>query len=162
MKSERSVLLAEDDPNDVLLLQIAFREAGLHNRLHVVNDGQEAIDYLSGEGKYSDRIQFPFPALIILDLKMPRKTGIDVLQWMAGNDVLRCLPALMLSSSTHPGDIEKAYRLGVNAFVVKSPGTAQRTEFARIIKQFWLTLNELPLICTDGLVEARKLRFPCE
>jgi CheY-like chemotaxis protein len=160
MKSDRWVLLAEDDPNDVLLLQLAFREAGLHNPLYVVNDGQEAIDYLSGDGKFSDRSQFPFPALLILDLKMPRKTGLDVLQWLAKEDVLRCLPTLMLSSSTHPGDIEKAYRFGVNAFVVKSPGTAQRTEFARIIKEFWLGLNELPTICTDGLEAARKLRFP--
>ena len=162
MKSERWVLLAEDDSNDVLLLQLAFREAGLRNPICVVNDGQEAIDYLSGEGKFADRNQYPFPALLILDLKMPRKTGLDVLRWLAQEDVLRCLPTLMLSSSTHPGDIEKAYRLGVNAFVVKSPGTAQRVEFARIIRDFWLTLNELPMICTDSLEAARKLRFPEE
>jgi CheY-like chemotaxis protein len=160
MKNQRCILLAEDDPNDVLLLQLAFQEAGLHNPLYVVGDGQEAIDYLSGTEKFSDRSQFPVPDLLILDLKMPRKTGIDVLHWMAKDEAVRCLPTLMLSSSTHPGDIEKAYRLGVNAFVVKSPGTMQRTELARIIKQFWLTLNELPLICTDGLEEARKLHSP--
>ncbi|HXT13932.1 MAG TPA: response regulator [Candidatus Angelobacter sp.] len=156
MKSDRSVLLAEDDSNDVLLLQLAFQEAGIRNPLHVVHDGQEAIDYLSGTEKFSDRSRFPFPALLILDLKMPRKTGIDVLEWLAKEDAMRCLPTIMLSSSVHPGDIEKAYRLGVNAFVVKSPSTAQRTEFARMIKTFWLTLAELPLICTDGLEAARE------
>jgi CheY-like chemotaxis protein len=161
MKGERCVLLAEDDANDVLLLQLAFREAEIHNPLYVVNDGQEAIDYLSGAAKFADRSRFPFPDLLILDLKMPRKTGIDVLQWLAEEEAMRCLPTIMLSSSTHPGDIEKAYRLGVNAFVVKSPGTAERTEFARIIKRFWLALNELPLICTDDLETARK-RYPRE
>jgi CheY-like chemotaxis protein len=156
VKGERSVLVAEDDPNDVLLLQLAFREAGIHNPLYFVNDGQEAIDYLSGASKFSDRNKFPFPDLLILDLKMPRKNGLDVLRWLAEEEALRCLPTIMLSSSTHPGDIEKAYRLGVNAFVVKSPGTVERTEFARIIKRFWLTMNELPLLCTDGLEAARK------
>ncbi|WP_160164675.1 response regulator [Pedosphaera parvula] len=152
-------MLAEDDPNDVLLLQFAFREAEIHSPLHTVSNGQEAIDYLSGVGSFSDRERFPIPALLLLDLKMPRKTGIDVLEWLAKDDVMRCLPTVMLSSSTHPGDIEKAYRLGVNAFVVKSPGTAQRTEFCKIIKSFWLTLNELPLVCTDGLEAARKARI---
>lgn len=156
MKSERCVLLAEDDANDVLLLKLAFEEVDIHNPIYVVNDGQEAIDYLSGEAKFSDRNKFPFPSLLILDLKMPRKTGIDVLQWLAKEEAVRCLPTIMLSSSTHPGDIEKAYRLGVNAFVVKSPGIAERMEFAKIIKKFWLTVNELPLICTDGVEAARK------
>jgi CheY-like chemotaxis protein len=158
MKTDRCILLAEDDPNDVLLLQLAFQEAEIPNPLYSVADGQQAIDYLSGTGKFSDRNQFPFPALLILDLKMPRKTGIDVLHWLAIEDVSRCLPTIMLSSSTHPGDIDIAYRLGVNAFVVKSPGTAQRIEFAKMIKSFWLTLNELPLICTDGLEAARKAK----
>jgi CheY-like chemotaxis protein len=156
MNNERSVLLAEDDANDVLLLQLAFEQAEIKNPLYVVKDGQEAIDYLSGAGKFSDRKQFPFPDLLILDLKMPRKTGLDVLQWLATEDVTRCLPTIMSSSSTHPGDIEKAYRLGVNAFVVKPPGTAKRTEFAKNIKSFWLTMNEAPMICTEGLDAARK------
>jgi CheY-like chemotaxis protein len=156
MKTERCVLLAEDDANDVLLLQVAFQEAQIHNPLYVVKDGQEAIEYLSGAGRFSDRKQFPFPDLLILDLKMPRKTGLEVLQWLATEDAMRCLPTIMSSSSTHPGDIEKAYRFGVNAFVVKSPGTVQRTEFAKIIKNFWLKMNESPLICTDGLDAARK------
>jgi CheY-like chemotaxis protein len=160
MKTERCVLLAEDDANDVLLLKLAFREAKINNPLYVVKDGQEAIDYLSGAGKFSDRNQFPFPDLLILDLKMPRKTGLDVLQWLAEEEALRCLPTIMLSSSTHPGDIEKAYRLGVNAFVVKPPGVVKRTEFATLIKSFWLALNELPLLCTDGLEAARKRCSP--
>ena len=159
MRSERSILLAEDDPNDVLLLQFAFKQVEMGHPLNVARAGQEVIDYLTGSGAFADRERFPFPALLVLDLKMPRKTGIEVLEWLAGEAALRCLPTLMLSSSTHPGDIEKAYRLGVNAFVVKPPGIAQRMELARMIKNFWLTLNELPLVCTDGLDAARKTRI---
>jgi CheY-like chemotaxis protein len=159
MKTDRGVLLAEDDPNDVFLLERAFEDAGIHNPLRAVCDGQEAIEYLSGTGKFSDRNQFPFPALMILDLKMPRKTGIDVLHWLRKEDSFRCLPTVMLSSSAHPTDVEKAYRLGVNAFVVKPPGISQRAELARMIKGFWLTMNELPLICTDGPDAARKVRL---
>jgi CheY-like chemotaxis protein len=157
MRHDRCILLAEDDPNDVLLLQLAFKEAGMQNPLHVVGDGLEAIEYLSGAGKFADRRRYPFPVLLILDLKMPRKTGIDVLKWLGRDDALRCLPTIMLSSSTHPGDVEKAYRLGVNAFVAKSSGTIERTELAKTIKSFWLKLNEPPLVCTDGLETARKL-----
>ena len=156
MRTDRCVLLAEDDPNDVFFLQHAFKEAGIRNPLLAVGDGQEAIEYLSGVGKFSDRNRFPFPGLLILDLKMPRKTGLDVLQWLRQEDELRCVPTIMLSSSAHPTDVEKAYRLGVNAFVVKPPGTSQRAELARMIKSFWLTLNEAPLVCTDGLAAARK------
>jgi CheY-like chemotaxis protein len=156
VKTDRCVLLAEDDPNDVYFLKHAFKEAGIQNPLLTVADGQEAIDYLSETGKFSDRKQFPFPGLLILDLKMPRKTGLDVLQWLRKEDELRCLPAIMLSSSAHPTEVEKAYRLGVNAFVVKPPGISERAELARMIKDFWLKLNEPPLICTDGLKSTRK------
>jgi CheY-like chemotaxis protein len=156
VKTDRCVLLAEDDPNDVYFLQYAFQEAGINNPLKTVADGQEAIDYLSGTARFSDRNQFPFPGLVILDLKMPHKTGIDVLQWLLTEDELRCVPTIMLSSSAHPLDVEEAYRLGVNAFVVKPSGISQRAELARMIKSFWLTLNQPPLICTDGLKAERK------
>lgn len=136
--------MAEDEPNDVLLLQRAFRDAGISDPLQVACDGQEAIDFLEGRGKFSDRSQFPLPSLLILDLKMPRKTGLEVLEWVRSKDGLRCLPIIMFSSSAHPGDIEKSYRLGVNAFVVKPLRVEARTEFARLVKGFWLTLVELP------------------
>ncbi len=156
MKTERAILLAEDDPNDVLLLQLAFKHAGVRNPLLNVGDGQEAIDYLSGSGEFSDRKRFPIPHLLILDLKMPRKTGIEVLAWLANSDVLRCLPTIMLTSSAYPGDIEKAYRLGVNGFVVKPLDPTQRAELARLIGSFWLNVNEAPLVCSEGLEAALK------
>ena len=145
--NDRCVLLAEDDPNDVYLLQYAFEQAQVQTPLLTVNDGQEAIEYLSGIGEYSDRIDFPFPRLLILDLKMPRKTGMEVLYWLKQQEVLGCLPTIVLSSSAHPDDVEQAYRLGVNAFLVKPGGTSERTALAKMINDFWLKLNEPPRIC---------------
>ena len=147
MKTARSILLAEDDPNDVFLLQHAFESAQVSNPLQVVSDGQQAIDYLSGTGKFADRTQFPLPALLVLDVKMPRRTGLDVLEWLKDQENLSCVPTIMLSSSANPADVEKAYQLGVNGFVVKPQGVAQRVDLAKMIKGYWLTFNELPSVC---------------
>ena len=158
MKSPRSFLVAEDDENDVFFLQRAFQQAKIENPLLVVRDGQEAIDYLSGDGKFSDRNLYPLPHLIILDLKMPRKTGLDVLRWLQEQPELRCLPVLVLSSSAQRTDIERAYELGANGFVVKPASLEKRVELAKLIGTFWLDFNVGPLVCTEGLESARKLR----
>lgn len=155
MHETLSILLAEDDETDVLLMKRALNEVGATNPLHVVSDGQEAVDFLT------ERQQAPgpgdrMPALIILDLKMPRMTGLDVLQWMRAEPGLRCVPAIIVSSSTHQPDIERAFALGANAFFAKTPATVDRIELARFIKS-WLRLNQLPLACTDGYRAARTL-----
>ena len=152
-----TVLLAEDDENDIFFLQRAFKAAGVENPMEIVRDGQDAIDCLAGVGKFSDRVQHPLPCLLILDLKMPRKTGMDVLQWKSEEPVLRTLPSIVLSSSAHRHDIERAYRLGANAFVVKPPSIDTRTALARLIKGFWLEFNQPPLACVEGLEQAMKL-----
>lgn len=143
------VLFVEDDENDVFFLQRAFREADIPHPLRVASDGQEAIDYLSGVGKYADRSAYPFPCLLILDLKMPRKTGMEVLEWVRHQRHLRGLPILILSSSAHRNDIERAYELGANAFVVKPSSTEKRAQLAITIKGFWLTFNETSLRCSE-------------
>jgi CheY-like chemotaxis protein len=158
VKFGKSFLVAEDDENDVFFLKRAFQQAKVENPLNVVRDGQEAIDYLSGEGKFSDRNVYPLPHLFILDLKMPRKTGLDVLGWLQQQPELRCLPVLVLSSSAHLTDIDKAYELGANAFVVKPASLEKRLELAKLIGAFWLDFNEAPIVCTEGLEAARKLR----
>jgi CheY-like chemotaxis protein len=158
VKSNGSFLVAEDDENDVFFLRRAFQQAKIENPLHVVGDGQEAIEYLSGEGKFSDRSLYPLPHLFILDLKMPRKTGLDVLEWLHEQPELRCLPVLVLSSSAQRTDIEKAYELGANGFVVKPATLEKRVELAKLIGAFWLDFNEGPLVCTEGLESARKVR----
>jgi len=144
MKKDRSVLLAEDDENDVSFLKRAFGHAEITNPLHVASDGQVAIDYLSGAGEFSDRNAYPLPGLLLLDLKMPRKTGMDVLRWIRSQANLRSLPVIMLTSSVHPQEIAAAYETGANAFVTKPSGTPERTELARLIKGFWLSFNQLP------------------
>jgi CheY-like chemotaxis protein len=98
------------------------------------------------------------PHLFILDLKMPRKTGLDVLEWLHEQPELRCLPVLVLSSSAQRTDIEKAYELGANGFVVKPATLEKRVELAKLIGAFWLDFNEGPLVCTEGLESARKVR----
>lgn len=144
MIKERCVLMAEDDENDVTFLRRAFTQAEVTNPLHVAQDGQEAIDYLSGTEKFSDRLQYPLPSLLMLDLKMPRKTGMDVLRWMRSQAELLSIPVIIFSSSVHPAEIAEAYRAGANAFVTKPSGTPERTELAKMIKGFWLKFNQLP------------------
>ena len=158
MRPSFSLLVAEDDENDIFFLQRAFQQAKIENPIHVVHDGHEAIEYLSGEGKFSDRRRFPLPYLFLLDLKMPRRTGLDVLEWLQQQPELRCLPVVVLSSSSHRSDIEKAYELGANGFVVKPASLEKRVEFAKLIGSFWLEINEGPAVCREGLEAARRLR----
>jgi CheY-like chemotaxis protein len=144
MNRDRCVLMADDDENDVAFLQRAFRQAEVRNPLQVVPDGQAAVDYLSGAGKFADRNQYPLPCLILLDLKMPRKTGLEVLEWLQTQPTFRTYPVIVLSSSVYPSDIEGAYQKGANAFVTKPSGAPERTELVRMINGFWLNFNQLP------------------
>src|SRR5690349_14765253 len=113
------ILLAEDREDDVLLIQQAFEQAGIRNPLFVVRDGEEAISYLSGEGKYAKREEFPLPDLLLLDLKMPRKDGFDVLRWLMQQPSLSALRVLVLTTSGEIYDVDEAYQLGANSFLVK-------------------------------------------
>lgn len=141
-----AILLAEDEESDVLLLRRAFREVDLRNPLEVVGDGQQAIDFLSKTRQPPhDRL----PALVILDLKMPRRNGLDVLRWRREQPVLCSVPAIVFSSSSHQADIEQAYALGANGYFVKPPSITERAEFARFLKQ-WLRFTVPPLVCTEG------------
>jgi CheY-like chemotaxis protein len=121
--AQQTILLVEDDSNDVLLLQRAFRRAGLNHALQVVSDGDQAVEYLSGEGKYSDRDTHPLPALILLDLKLPRRSGLEVLQWLRTQPVLvRSVPVIVLTSSRLSEDVDRAYSLGANSYMAKPSG----------------------------------------
>ena len=120
MKRGFTILLAEDDDNDVTLFRHAVQEsaekAQIDIGVRVVGDGSEAIEYLSGEGKFANRIVHPFPDLIVLDLKMPRLTGLDVLRWLMEHREYRRVPKILLSGSGEDRDIEAAYHLGVNTY----------------------------------------------
>lgn len=151
MTSLTSILLAEDDETDVLFLRRALKEADVQNPLHVAADGQEAIDFLARpRATAEDRL----PALIVLDLQMPRLSGMEVLAWLHEQPVLRTLPVCVFSSSANREDIERAYALGANAYIVKPPSLAERLEVARFFKQ-WLKCVRPPLATTEGLNTAR-------
>ena len=154
MRNQNCVLVAEDDPNDVFFLRRAFKEAAIELPLQIARDGEEAIQYLAGVMRDRERLA---PCLILLDLKMPQKTGMEVLAWLREQPILKCVPAIVFSSSGHQRDIELAYSLGANAFVVKPSSTEGRIAFARMIKSFWLDLNQPPMVATDGFQAAQEL-----
>jgi CheY-like chemotaxis protein len=143
MTSNNPVLLhVEDDPNDVLLLQRAFKKANLAINIHAVNDGDRAVAYLGGAEAFADREKFPLPSLILLDLKMPRKSGLEVLAWIRGQEKLRRLLVVIFTSSKHDEDINRAYDLGANSYLVKPVGFDMLVEMAKLLHQYWLNTNE--------------------
>jgi two-component system cell cycle response regulator len=117
--SDHTILLAEDDPNDVTLIQRAFRNSKLNNSIQVVGDGEEVVAYLSGRPPYDDRELHPQPVLLLLDLDLPRKSGGEVLEWLRGQGPLSRLPVVVLTASKQPADINRAYELGANSYLVK-------------------------------------------
>jgi CheY-like chemotaxis protein len=138
------ILQVEDAENDIVLLQHAFAAADITNPLQVARDGQMAVDYLSGAGKYADRERYPLPGLVLLDLQLPRKTGLDVLKWVREQPYLKTLPVLVFTSSGQSGDIDSAYRAGANAFLIKPSGVVELTELLKVVKAFWLEYNQPP------------------
>ena len=141
----KKILLVEDDPIDVLLIARGFRKAEVAAKIQVVNDGDQAVEYLSGRNAYAQREQFPLPALVLLDLKLPRKSGIEVLQWIRAQPGLRRIPVVMLTSSKQPIDINRAYDFGVNAYLVKPVSFDMLVEMLKTLDTFWLQANEPPL-----------------
>jgi CheY-like chemotaxis protein len=128
----KNILYAEDDPNDVEIFKIAFRRATLPQTLHVVDDGEAAIHWLSGKGPFADRAQFPLPDILVVDLKMPKKTGLDVLQWARSVPQFKELRVVVLSSSDDPGDVKRAYALGATSYFVKSASFQELMQYLRL------------------------------
>lgn len=138
------IFYAEDDPNDVFFLQHAFTAANIANPLQTVSDGQAAIDYFAGTGAFAGRQKFPLPCLVLLDLKLPHKTGLEVLAWLRAHPQLRFLPVIMFTASAQPSDIEQACVLGANAFVVKPVTMEDRRDFVECLQSFWLRFHRCP------------------
>lgn len=145
--SERTVLLVEDNDDDVFFMQRAVAAAGIADRLMVVPDGQAAIDYLAGEGEFRDRAGNPLPYLVLLDLKLPRRPGLEVLAWLRSQPSLSGVLVLVLTSSREESDVRNSYRLGANAYLVKPGNGAELAELLRRVKAFWL---ENPQLATAG------------
>ena len=144
MPEHAVILLAEDEEDYVLLIRHAFAKANIPNPLHVVWNGQEAIAYLKGEGKYSNRDEYPLPDLMLLDLKMPRVNGFEVLTWMRAQPGLATLRVLVLTSSDQIRDVNEAYKLGANSFMVKPNDFEDVIQLSRLIQDFWLKTSKAP------------------
>lgn len=139
----RSILLAEDSPADAEMAIDALRDANLANPIMHVHDGAEALDYLFARGKFADR-KGGDPAVLLLDIKMPKVDGLEVLQQLRAHERLRRLPVVMLTSSREESDLARSWDLGVNAYVVKPVDSDQFFNAVRTLGQFWAVLNEVP------------------
>ncbi len=139
----RTILFAEDNPRDVELTLEALGDHNLANNVIVVRDGVEALDYLRCEGKYKQR-RPGNPAVLLLDIKMPRMDGIEVLKTIRGDDKLKTLPVVMLTSSREEQDLIRSYEFGVNAYVVKPVDFKEFIEAVRQVGVFWAVINEVP------------------
>ena len=144
MSSDSIVLLVEDNADDEELTRLAFESSHLLNRLEVVRDGAEALDWLFRTGAHADRTPSDWPQLILLDLKLPRVDGLEVLRRMREDDRTRTLPVIVLTSSNREGDVVRSYRFGANAYVRKPVEFGEFLEATQQLGMFWLVLNRPP------------------
>jgi CheY-like chemotaxis protein len=140
------ILHVEDSEDDQFFLQRAFQAAGIQNTVHFVNDGQMAMDYLSFLGPFADRQKYAMPCIVILDLKLPKVHGLDVLKWIRAHPEFKSIVVIILSSSPLRNDVDTAYDIGVNSFIVKPLTSDHMTRLARLIKEYWLETNEFPSV----------------
>jgi CheY-like chemotaxis protein len=144
MIDSATVLLAEDDPDDVLLTHLAFEKARLANPLQVVRDGEEAIAYLKGEGRFRDRVRYPLPILLLLDLNMPKINGFQVLEWLQTHPMLSRMPVAVMTSSDHDPHVTRAYELGADSYLIKPPDAEALLALVQRLRAYWLIVNERP------------------
>jgi CheY-like chemotaxis protein len=140
----KPILLVEDTPDDAELTVMALKQSGLLNEVIIAEDGLEALDYLFGEGAYAGRDSANTPALVLLDIKMPRLDGIEVLQRLRADPRTHLLPIVMLTTSTEDLDLVRSYESGANAYVHKPVSLAQFHEAVRQLGLFWILTNEVP------------------
>jgi CheY-like chemotaxis protein len=139
------VLLVEDDPADVRLIQRAFRKLEKAITMTRLTNGDDAVAYLSGEGPYENRAAYPVPAVLLLDIKLPRRSGFEVLDWLRRQMTpLRRLPVVMLTSSRHSADVNRAYDLGANSYLAKPETLSGLDDLAAQFQNYWLALNQGP------------------
>lgn len=131
------VLIAEDNPDDALLLRRAIDKAGVTAHVKIVADGEEMLLYLQGRGAYANRNTCPPPSIIILDLKMPRRSGLEVLQWISENPEVAVVPTIVLSASNLEKDVRAAYDLGANTYFVKPSTFDELVETMRMLEKYW-------------------------
>lgn len=139
---EAPLLHVEDDPDDVIFFRRALARTGLHIPVRVARDGYEAVAYLAGQGDYQDRARHPLPRLIVLDLKLPKKTGLEILGWLRGEPAVKAISVVVLTSSNEVSDMDRAKELGIEAFYVKPAQFPKLVEIAESIGRYWTVLRE--------------------
>ncbi len=139
-----ALLVVEDTASDFALLDRAFKKAGIKNQIVQISNGDEALAYLLGEGRYADRNRYPLPMLVLLDLKLPKLSGFEVLAFIRSQPGLRRLPVVILTSSSHEADIDHAYDLGANSYLVKSNDPAEVDAMIQRLEEYWMRLNQRP------------------
>ncbi len=144
MEEKRTILLVEDNPDDVELTLRALKQYNVRNEIAVVRDGAEALDYLFATGAYAERSTCPMPAVVILDLKLPKVDGFEVLQRLRADERTKLVPVVILTSSKEERDMVNGYRLGANSYVQKPVDFTQFVEAARQLGLYWLVINEPP------------------
>ncbi len=152
-QQKQTILLIEDEENDVIFMKMALAKAGLVEGLQVAQDGGEAIDYLSGNGAFADRGLFPLPALVLLDLKLPRVMGMDVLRWIRARPEFDMMLVIVLTSSQQRADVQTACALRANSYLVKPSNPLYLTEMMELVKRYWLQLNHPTAICVVAALE---------
>src|SRR5215472_8131201 len=140
MRSRHLILIVDDSADDILILTRAFRKAGIDVPITSVRDGQEALEYLAGEDNFADRHAHPLPRLLVLDLKMPRLGGLDVLKWLQKHPRLKRLPVAVLTSSDEDRDVNHAYDLGANSYIVKPASLPGYEKIVTELRNYWLML----------------------
>jgi len=138
MKKTGLILQVEDDQNDVMFLELAMETAGWKIPIQVVTDGRQALDYLSGSGVFADPQPHPEPSLVLLDLRLPKMPGLDVLKWIRQQPKLKTVPVIVLTSSEANRDIEDAYQLGADSYIVKPINPGDLVEIVKHIRDTWL------------------------
>lgn len=140
----KTILLVDDDPHDVLLVQQACRKAKLRHEIQVVHDGERAIAYLAGTGSYHDRTLFPYPVLVLLDLDLPKHSGLEVLTWIRRHAKGRRLSVVIFTSSHESDDIHRAYDLGANSYLLKPVDVEALVHVVKMLEMYWIMLIDRP------------------
>ena len=140
-----TILHVEDDPNDVLLVNRAIQKSNAAMIVRSVTDGDQALAYLAGRESFADKQEYPLPHLVLLDLKMPRKSGLEVLSWIRQQPSLKRMVVVIFTSSKHDQDINRAYELGANSYLVKPVGFDALQETMKQVNHYWGKLNQAPV-----------------
>jgi CheY-like chemotaxis protein len=143
MNDGGTILIIEDEEHDVDFLRRAFRRAGVPNPIQVVENGEQTIAYLTGRGEFADRKKYPYPRVIVTDLKMPQMSGLELLRWVRSNPKYRIVPTIVLTSSTSQADVDLAFACGASAYFVKPVAFADLEKVAKLIWEYW-SFSRLP------------------